>query len=137
MRIYVLRRSRFETGDDETRLNVSRPFLCCWRHLANTIEWSDNFRSKSVIYDLLVDCGNKLAGGWSFFKCRLTDLLQEQSRQKTVPMPHSHELNQTLVVWRPTGIATWRTLLNITSCLILLIGHIVWRHVCMYVCMYI
>jgi len=30
--------------------------------------------------------------------------------------------NQTLVVWRPTGTATWRTLLNITSCLILPTG---------------
>jgi len=26
--------------------NVTRPFLCCWRHRANTIEWSDNFRSE-------------------------------------------------------------------------------------------
>jgi len=24
-----------------THRNASRPFLCCWRHLANTIEWSN------------------------------------------------------------------------------------------------
>ena len=38
-------------------------------------------------------------------------------------MPHSGKLDQTLfssvVVWRTTGTATWRTLLNIASCLIL------------------
>jgi len=26
-----------------TRPNVSRPLLCCCRHLANMIEWSNNF----------------------------------------------------------------------------------------------
>jgi len=26
--------------------SLTRPFLCCWRRLANTIEWADNFRSE-------------------------------------------------------------------------------------------
>jgi len=41
----------------------------------------------------------------------VTEQKQGNHRQQTSPpVPHSDELNETLVVWHQTGATTWRTL---------------------------
>jgi len=32
--------------------DVTHPFLCCWRHLANMAEWPNNFTASSKKYDV-------------------------------------------------------------------------------------
>jgi len=43
-------------------------------------------------------------------------------------VPHSDELDQTLVVWRPTGAATWWTLSKYNAMWFWPTGRMLWKH---------
>jgi len=44
---------------------MSHPFLCCWRHLANTVEWFSSFRSK--IWFLVHSCLTLKCACWTYW----------------------------------------------------------------------